>query len=61
MATQICRKIGARKIIVTDVNPERLEKAKHLGADMVINASTPVNWPEAFSKLGMKEGIDVGL
>lgn len=61
MAVMICKKVGARKIIITDVNDERLEKAKELGVDMAINASKGIEWKSVFNKLEMKEGIDVGL
>ena len=37
MAVAICRQNGARRIIVTDVNQYRLDLAKRMGADAIVN------------------------
>jgi len=60
MATAIARFVGARHIVVTDVNDFRLGLAKRMGASRAINvAREPL---EATMKdLGMQEGFDVGL
>jgi threonine 3-dehydrogenase len=60
MATAIVRHIGARFIVVTDVNPYRLKMASAMGADRVVNVATEALGP-AMEALGMTEGFDVGL
>ncbi|MEM6955055.1 MAG: L-threonine 3-dehydrogenase [Myxococcota bacterium] len=60
MAAAICRHVGARHVVVTDVNPYRLELAKRMGASAVVDVRerTP---RDAMNELGMREGYDVGL
>lgn len=60
MAAAICRFAGAREVVITDVNPYRLELAKKLGATRCVNVSQETV-KEAMSSLGMTEGFDVGL
>lgn len=60
MAASIAKHIGARHIVITDVNEYRLELAKKMGATLAINA-TKNTLKEAMDMLGMKEGFDVGL
>jgi threonine 3-dehydrogenase len=60
MATAIVRHIGARFVVVTDVNDYRLEMAAVLGADRVVNVSRDAIEP-VMADLGMTEGFDVGL
>lgn len=60
MATAVVRHAGARHIVVTDLNPYRLELARKMGATLAIDPrEKPVI--EAQRQLGMKEGFDVGL
>jgi threonine 3-dehydrogenase len=60
MAIPVVRHAGARFVVVTDLNPYRLELARKLGATLAINPNeTPIG--EAQMKLGMQEGFDVGL
>lgn len=60
MAAAICRYAGARYVVVTDVNQQRLKMALTMGATMALNVqTTPID--HAIKKLGMKEGFDVGL
>jgi len=60
MAIPIVRHAGARHVVVTDLNPFRLELARTMGATLAINPTkTPV--AEAQKLLGMQEGFDVGL
>lgn len=61
MALMICKKVGARKVIMTDVTEDRLEAARELGADLVLDARKEIDWQKEFPKIDMKEGIDVGL
>ncbi len=60
MAAAIARHAGARHVVVTDINPYRLELAQKLGATCVINVAED-NLADAMKRLGMKEGFDVGL
>jgi threonine 3-dehydrogenase len=60
MAVVIARHVGARIIVVTDVNDYRLELAKNLGADREINV-THQTVRETMAELGIVEGFDVGL
>jgi len=60
MAAAICKHVGARHVVVTDVNDYRLELARKLGATKAINVkSTSIE--ETMKSLGMTEGFDVGL
>lgn len=61
MAAMISKKIGARKVIISDISDSRLELARVCGADYTINASTEIDWPKVFKDNGMTEGVDVGL
>ena len=60
MAAAIARHVGARYVVITDVNPWRLELARKLGVDLAVEAS-PGSIRGAMSDLGMREGFDVGL
>lgn len=60
MAAAICRHVGARHVVVTDVNPYRLELAAKMGASKTVDVRTETP-REAMNALGMTEGYDVGL
>ena len=60
MAAAVCRHAGARHIVITDVNPKRLELAKTLGATHTVDVSRE-SIADAQKELGMAEGFDVGL
>ncbi len=60
MAAAICKFVGARFVVVTDVNEHRLEIAKKMGATLVVNPKKQ-SLKDAMKELGMKEGFDVGL
>jgi threonine 3-dehydrogenase len=60
MAAAIARHAGARYVVVTDVNPYRLDIAKKLGATLTLDVRTE-SIASAQKTLGMKEGFDVGL
>ena len=60
MAAAIVRHAGARFVVVTDVNPYRLQLAQRMGATRTIDVRTQ-SLAEAQQLLGMKEGFDVGL
>jgi len=60
MAAAVCRFAGARHVVVTDVNPARLELAASLGATRTVNVSTE-SLADVKQELGMIEGFDVCL
>jgi threonine 3-dehydrogenase len=60
MATAIARFVGARHVVITDVNDYRLELARRMGATRAINVEHE-SLDEAMKSLGMREGFDVGL
>src|ERR671938_681001 len=60
MASAVFRHAGARFVVVTDVNPYRLELARRLGATLALNVRED-SIAAAQKRLGMKEGFDVGL
>lgn len=60
MAVAILRHIGARHIVITDVNDYRLDLARKMGATRAINVKNQ-SIPEVMESLGMTEGFDVGL
>jgi threonine 3-dehydrogenase len=60
MAAAVVRHAGARFVVITDLNPYRLELAKKLGVTLAVNPQqTPLK--DVQKKLGMQEGFDVGL
>ena len=60
MAAAVARHAGSRHVVVTDVNPYRLELARRMGATLALDVSSaPI--AQAQQELGMKEGFDVGL
>src|SRR5438477_102799 len=60
MAVEVVRHAGARHIVITDVNPYRLELARKMGVTRAVNsAETPLSRVQ--KELGMLEGFDVGL
>ncbi|MBL4802333.1 MAG: L-threonine 3-dehydrogenase [Emcibacter sp.] len=60
MAVAIARKVGARNIVITDVNDYRLGIAKQMGATRAVNISRK-SLPDVMAELDMTEGFDVGL
>ena len=60
MAVAIAKHVGARHVVVTDVNPYRLALALKMGATRAIDVKT-TRIKDVMDALGMKEGFDVGL
>lgn len=60
MACAIAKHAGARFVVITDVNPYRLEIARKMGATLAVDVRTETV-SDALQKLGMKEGFDVGM
>jgi threonine 3-dehydrogenase len=60
MAIPVVRHAGARHVVITDLNPFRLDLARKMGATLAINPTeTPL--AEVQKQLRMTEGFDVGL
>jgi threonine 3-dehydrogenase len=60
MAAAVVRHAGARFVVITDVNPYRLELAKKMGVTLAVNGRD-TDLKDVQKELGMKEGFDVGL
>jgi threonine 3-dehydrogenase len=60
MAVAIARFVGARNVVITDVNDYRLELARKLGATRAVNVSRD-SLDKVMKELNMQEGFDVGL
>lgn len=60
MAVAICNHVGARHVVVTDVNPYRLKLASKMGNVRTVNI-TEESLDDVMKELGMKEGFDIGL
>jgi len=60
MAAVIARHAGARHVVVTDVNPYRLNLAKKIGVTLTLDVRHE-RIADAQRRLGMKEGFDIGL
>ncbi|MBA2657917.1 MAG: L-threonine 3-dehydrogenase [Tatlockia sp.] len=60
MAVAIARHIGARHVVITDINDYRLELALKMGATRAINVQSS-SLKEVMDGLGMTEGFDIGL
>lgn len=60
MAAAVAKHAGARFVVVTDLNPDRLSMARRLGATRTVDIRTE-KLPDVQRELGMREGFDVGL
>ena len=60
MATAVARHAGARHVVVTDLNPYRLNLAKKMGASVAVDIRSQ-DLKTVMNDLGMTEGFDVGL
>jgi threonine 3-dehydrogenase len=60
MAVAVARHVGARNIVITDVNDYRLDLARKMGATRAVNINRE-SLPDVVNELGMTEGFDVGL
>ena len=60
MAAAVVRHAGARYVVITDVNPYRLELARKMGVTVALDVRDGT-LAETQEALGMKEGFDVGL
>lgn len=60
MAAAVVKHAGARYVVITDVNPSRLELARKLGPTLAIDVRE-TRIADVQKQLGMQEGFDVGL
>jgi threonine 3-dehydrogenase len=60
MAAAVAAHAGARHVVITDLNPYRLELARRIGVTLAIDPRE-TNLKDAQRELGMTEGFDVGL
>ena len=60
MCASICKFVGARNVVITDINEYRLDLAKKLGATKTINISKE-KIEDCFKELNINNGFDVGL
>jgi threonine 3-dehydrogenase len=60
MAVAIAKHVGARHVVITDVNDYRLDLARKMGATRAINVGSE-SLEATMRDLGMREGFDVGL
>jgi len=60
MAVAVARHAGARRIVITDMNPYRLNLAKTMGADMALDISQS-NLCDAMKTLNISDGFSLGM
>ena len=60
IAAGICRFAGARRVIITDLNDDRLELARKMGVDAAVNTLRD-DLPRIMKEKKLTEGFDVGL
>lgn len=60
MAVAIARHVGARHVVITDVNEYRLDLARKMGATRAVNVAKE-DLHQVMTELSMSEGFDVGL
>ena len=60
MAAAVAKHAGARNVVITDLNPYRLELARKVGVTLAVDPRDK-SLPEVQKELGLTEGFDVGL
>lgn len=60
MSAAIVKHAGARHVVISDVNPYRLQLARKMGVTSAVNV-TEQSITDIQKELGMEEGFDVGL
>lgn len=60
MAAAVCKFVGARHVVITDINDERLELAKRLGIQYTVNTAKE-DLGAVMAALNIREGFDIGL
>jgi threonine 3-dehydrogenase len=61
MAAAVCRHVGARHVVITDINDYRLELSSHEVTDAVTVNVSKEDLAAVMERLGMREGFDIGL
>lgn len=61
MAAAVARHAGARNVVITDVNTDRLELAKQVEPTVTTVDVSNTDLNDVMAELGLKEGFDVGL
>ncbi len=61
MAAAVARHVGARHVVITDLNPDRLALARRVVKDVVAVNPKETELAAVVSDLRMKQGFDVGL
>lgn len=60
MSAAVAKHAGARNVVITDVNPQRLELAKKFDVTLAVDVRE-TKLADVQNELGMKEGFDVGM
>lgn len=60
MAAMVAGRIGARNVVITDINPVKLELARKMGISNRVDTSKE-DLSAVMTRIGMNEGFDVGL
>ncbi|CAH9059314.1 L-threonine 3-dehydrogenase [Pseudoalteromonas holothuriae] len=60
MAAAVAKHVGARHVVITDVNEYRLDLARKMGATRAVNVANE-KLEDTMTELGMTEGFDIGL
>jgi len=60
MGALVAQKVGARKVVITDIAPYRLDLARRMGVQHVVDVSHEA-LRDVMDEIGMTEGFDVGL
>lgn len=60
MGALVAQKVGARKVVITDINPYLLQLAERMGVQYVVDVSK-TSLRDVMGDIGMSEGFDVGL
>jgi len=60
MGALVAERVGARKVVITDISPYRLGLARSVGLGHVVNAAEE-DLSDVMARIGMTEGFDVGL
>ncbi|MBL8789461.1 MAG: L-threonine 3-dehydrogenase [Rhizobiales bacterium] len=60
MAASVCRHVGARHVVITDVNDYRLELCNQVNDAVTVNVGRE-DLRDVMHRLGMQEGFDIGL
>ena len=60
MGAAVAQRVGARKVVITDIAPYRLDLARRMGVQHVVD-TTRHSLRDMMDEIGMTEGFDVGL